>query len=152
MSSSTFITPLPPNNNTLQTLTQQKNILLEENRNYKYKVFVTCNGIIIWNLQDMRNRMFTSDEKDIQRFSQELLGKYSKSHIPGNFYIIYYFYNDRSFIKIPTEMDYRLFGLEKMMLHIKDFKDFTNNNNYGYFVDPNNNSLNYLRNKKKKLQ
>ena len=147
----TSIPPLPQNNNTLQTLTKQKLALLEKNRSRKYKVFVTCNGKIIWNLEDMRNRMFAPTLKDAAQFREFLLNKYLKFHIPNNFYRIYLYEND-SIRKMETVMDYRLFGLEKMMLNITDFSsnnNNNNNNNYGHFIDLNNNSLHYLRNKKK---
>ena len=147
----TSIPPLPQNNNTLQTLTKQKLALLEKNRSRKYKVFVTCNGKIIWNLEDMRNRMFAPTLKDAAQFREFLLNKYLKFHIPNNFYRIYLYEND-SIRKMETVMNYRFFGLEKMMLNITDFSsnnNNNNNNNYGHFIDLNNNSLHYLRNKKK---
>ena len=88
------------NNNTLQTLTQQKLELIESHRSGKFKVFVTCNGTIIWNLEDMRNRMFAPTRDDANRFAEELYEKYPSSE--SEIYKIYLYFddNDRHFFPL----------------------------------------------------
>ena len=124
------------NNNTLQTLRQQKLELIESHRSGKFKVFVTCNGRIIWNLEDMRNRMFAPTRDDANRFAEELYQKYPSSE--SKIYKIY-LYSDNFFPLLWKKNIEN--SSDEIKKYMNKYKNFYNINENGKYFKKNNTYL-----------